>query len=298
MVVADTQCLTGKRIAVTGAGRGLGAAYARLAGRHGARVVVNDIDVDEAEAVAAQIVAEGGIAVADGSDIATWDGAQRVTRACLSAFGGIDGLINNAAIFWMAEPADDDPDALRRMIEVNLMGTAFCGMAAARAMMAQGTGGAILNVTSGAQSGSGRMTAYGATKGGIASLTYGWALDFAPHGIRVNAISPLAFTRTAQSIEPLLHKDKPPESVAPVAVYLLSDLSASINGQVVFVSGDEIALISHPAVALPTATRANRESVDAVACVFDEVLAQHQLPVGRSRQSIEVVWQSDEFTVR
>lgn len=289
--------LSGKAVVITGAGRGLGAAYAMQAARHGARVIVNDIDGDEAQSVVAAIRAEGGAAVAVASDISDPDGALAPIDACQREFGTIDALCNNAAVFWMASPLDEEPAAFRRMIEVNLIGTAYVGMAAARAMAAHGRGGAILNTVSGAQSGSPGMASYGASKGGVAALTYSWALDLAPHGIRVNAISPQAHTRTARSIDPDLHRDKPPERCAPAAIYLLSDLAKEVNGQVVFVVGDELALVSHPGVVMPSLHSCDW-SVETIAQAFAQDLAERQMPVGRSRQEISIVSASDSFDAK
>ena len=289
--------LANKAIIITGAGRGLGAAYARACAAEGARIVVNDIDRDEAEAVAAEIRAAGGEAIADGSDVADWDGATAMVATCVATFGGIDGLCNNAAIFWMASPLNEDPAALQRMVSVNLVGTAYAGMAAARAMAAQGRGGVILNTVSGAQSGSPDMAVYGATKGGVASLTYSWALDLAPHGIRVNAISPQAHTRTAIAIDPDLHRDKPPEGCAPAMIYLMSDLAKDVNGQVVFVVGNELALVSHPAIIMPSQENP-AWTVAAIDEAFSSDLGARQLPVGRSRQYVNVVATSDRFEVK
>ncbi|EEF25644.1 N-acylmannosamine 1-dehydrogenase, putative [Ricinus communis] len=197
----------------------------------------------------------------------------------------------------MANLLDEDPERFRRMIEINLIGSAYVGMAAARAMVAQGRGGAILNTVSGAQSGSPGMSSYGASKGGVAALTYSWAIELASHGIRVNAISPQAQTRTARSIDPMLHHDKPPERCAPAAVFLMSDLARDVTGQVVFVVGDELALVSHPAVVLPSQHNA-AWTVESIAAAFRDDLALRQMPVGRSRQRIEVVSASDSFDAK
>jgi len=288
--------LTGKAVAITGAGRGLGAAYARLAAAHGAHVLVNDIDALEAEATAAAIREAGGRASVQVCDISDWDGAQAVVAACIQAFGAIDGLVNNAGVSSLGDPLEQDVADIRRMVEINLLGSAYAGLAAARAMAAQGHGGAIVNTVSGAQCGSAGMAGYGATKGGVASLTYGWALDLARHGVRVNAVSPLAFTRQATALHPDLHRDKPPEVVAPAVVYLLSDLSRGVNGQVVFVNGQEMALMSHPAISMPSVRRA-RWTVEAVADAFAGDLAHRQAPVGRSRQEIKVLLQSHNLDV-
>lgn len=282
--------LEGKAIVITGSGRRLGAAYARLAAREGASVVVNGVDGGAARAVAEEICSEGGVAIATPGDVSTWDAACGLIDSCVKAFGQIDAVCNNAAVFTMATPFEEDPETFRRMIEVNLIGTGYVGMAAARAMMAQGTGGAILNTVSGAQSGLLEMAPYGASKGGIASLTYTWALDMAVHGIRVNAISPRAATRSARVVHPDTNKDFPPEGVAPLAVYLMSDQSARFNGQVFMATGGEVALMSHPAIVAPSVWMPGLDPWEA-GQVVEEGLAHRQMPIGRSVQKIEIVEQ-------
>ncbi|MEV0129756.1 SDR family oxidoreductase [Dactylosporangium sp. NPDC050688] len=246
--------LSGKAVVVTGAGRGLGAAYARLAAAEGAAVLVNDVDADLAEAVAAQITAAGGRALAAAGTIGTWDGAGAVVARCVEAFGAIDGLVNNAGIFRLAHPAEQDPDEFRAVVEVNLLGTAYCGLHAIRAMLAQGSG-SVVNVTSGTHAGTAAMGAYGASKGGVASLTYCWAADLAGTGVRVNAVSPNAHTRMADTFEAYLgvaaqsqNIGKSPEQNAPAVIYLLSDAAAALHGQVVRIDGDELSMMSHPVV--------------------------------------------------
>ncbi|GIH67967.1 SDR family NAD(P)-dependent oxidoreductase [Sphaerimonospora thailandensis] len=273
--------LTGKAIVVTGAGRGLGAAYARLAAAEGASVIVNDVDGEAAASIAAEIGAIG-----DDSDIATWEGAGRLIEACRSAYGRIDGLVNNAGIFHLAHPREQDPAEFRRMIEVNLLGTAYCGLHAIRAMLGQPGGGSVVNVTSGSQAGSAAMGAYGASKGGVASLTYCWAADLAGTAVRVNAVSPNAHTRMADTFERYLGErargqnvGKSPATNAPAVVYLLSDAAAGIHGQVVRVDGDELSLMTHPGVAMP-AVRMPAWTVAAVAAAFDDELARRQQPLG------------------
>jgi NAD(P)-dependent dehydrogenase (short-subunit alcohol dehydrogenase family) len=283
-----TGFLAGKAVVVTGGGRGLGAAYAELAAVHGAAVVVNDVDLDEARAVSARIGAAGGRAVADGSDIATWDGAGALVTHCVDAFGAIDGLVNNAGIFRLAGPQSQDPEEFRAVVEVNLLGTAYCGLHAIRAM--RGRGGSIVNVTSGAHAGSADMGAYGASKGGVASLTYCWAVDLADSGIRVNAVSPNARTRMAEAFERHLgaraqgqNMRKSPERNAPVVVYLLSDLSAAVHGQVVRIDGDELSLVCHPAV-LGAGQHNPQWTVESVAAAFEADLAGQLQPLGLTRR--------------
>jgi NAD(P)-dependent dehydrogenase (short-subunit alcohol dehydrogenase family) len=223
--------------------------------------------------------------VPDGSDIATWVGAGAVVETCVREYGAIHGLVNNAAIFRLADPHEQDPDVFRRVIEVNLLGTAYCGLHAIRAMLAQGSG-SVVNVTSGAQAGSKAMAAYGASKGGVATLTYCWALDVAGTGVRVNAMSPNAHTRMSEEFERYLgagargqNSGKAPELNAPAVVYLLSDASAGVNGQVVRVDGDQLSLMTHPAVLEPALSRP-QWTVESVAAAFADDLAGRQQAIG------------------
>jgi NAD(P)-dependent dehydrogenase (short-subunit alcohol dehydrogenase family) len=265
--------LDDKAVVVTGAGRGLGAAYARLAAAEGAAVVVNDVDEALASGVVDEIRAAGGQAVADGNDIADWDGAGALIQRCRTEFGAIDGLVNNAGIFRLADPRAQDPAEFRAVIEVNLLGSAYCGLRAIRAMLDRGCG-SVVNVSSGAQAGAAAMAAYGASKGAIASLTYCWAMDLAGTGVRVNAVSPNGHTRMADEFERYLgdrghgqNLGKAPELNAPAVVYLLSDAAAEVTGQVVRIDGDELSLMTHPAVLEPPA-RSPQWTVDEVAAAF------------------------------
>lgn len=281
--------LAGKAIVITGAGRGLGEAYARLAVAEGASVVVNDVD---GEAVA-RVAAELG-AIADDSDVATWEGAGRLIDTCRRAFGRIDGLVNNAGVFRMADPREQDPAEFREVLEVNLLGTAYCGLHAIRAMLAQPHGGSVVNVTSGSYAGSPAMAAYGASKGGVASLTYCWAADLADTSVRVNAVSPNAHTRMAEAYERYLgarargqNIGKPPATNAPAVIFLLSDAAAGITGQIVRVDGDELALMASPQLAGPP-VRMREWTVEAVASAFAEELAARRQPVGLRRLAAPV----------
>ena len=130
--------LEGKAIVITGAGRGLGEAYALHAARAGACVVVNDIDGEQAEAVADRIGRCGGRAVASAQSVRDPDQASGVVERCLAEFGKVDGLVNNAALNYGALPWDEDVDVARELIEVNVLGVLYCGIAAARVMHTQG----------------------------------------------------------------------------------------------------------------------------------------------------------------
>ncbi|MER7008684.1 SDR family oxidoreductase [Dactylosporangium sp. NPDC000555] len=283
-----TGFLDGKAVVVTGAGRGLGAAYARLAAAEGAAVVVNDVDADLAGAVVAEIRAAGGRAEAAAGSVATWEGAGAIIGACVDAFGAVDGLVNNAGIFGLAHPSEQDPADFRAILEVNVLGSAYCGLHAIRAMLPRGTG-SIVNVTSGAHAGSAAMGAYGASKGAVASLTYCWAADLEGTGVRVNAVSPNAHTRMADVYEAYLgdaargqNVDKSPDRNAPAVVYLLSDASAGLHGQVVRLDGDELSMMAHPTVQ-GTGTHDPSWTVGAVAAAFAAGKVGPLSPVGLHR---------------
>lgn len=285
--------LEGKAVAITGAGRGLGEAYAKLAAAEGARVLVNDIDRDEAHRVAELLRDAGAEAEADTSDISTWDGARELVRQCVDRFGAVNGFVNNAAIFHMASIDDEDEARIRRAVEVNILGSTFCGLLALRQMRAQGAG-SLVNIVSGAQAGIFAMSTYGATKGAAASLTYAWALETAGTAVRVNAASPIAQTRTSSLMVDFMRnlgRDVPveisPESNAPIVGYLLSDLSSDINGQVVRIQGGEVSLLTHPASLHPSLVRDSWTITD-VAQAFDESLRAKQMPLGMHSYQLEL----------
>jgi NAD(P)-dependent dehydrogenase (short-subunit alcohol dehydrogenase family) len=275
-----TEPLTGKRVVVTGAGNGLGRAYARYLGAQGVRVVVNDIDPAKAEAVAGEVAAAGGEARAIGCSVADWEDAARIVELCIAEFGAIDGLVNNAGVHWVAEPWLGEEASIRSMISVNLMGAVFVGVHAMRQMVKQGHG-SIVNITSTSQFGLTKRGVYGATKGGLASLTYSWALDLAEHGVRVNAYSPQA--------ETALIKDKPfpgalptPDENAPLVGYLLSDLSANLTGQVIARRFDKLVVMSHPELTDFSAP-AEAETIETIHGQLGPVLRVGLQPIGDPR---------------
>ncbi|MFD1051399.1 SDR family NAD(P)-dependent oxidoreductase, partial [Kibdelosporangium lantanae] len=142
----------------------------------GAAVVVNDIDGDLAERTAENIRSQGGRVVASSHTVADPAEAQAIVNLCVREFGKVDGLVNNAGLNYEAFPWDEDIDQVRELVEVNVLGVMYTGIAAARQMRAQG-GGSIVNVSSGAHLGQRKLGIYAASKGAVASLTYSWALD-------------------------------------------------------------------------------------------------------------------------
>jgi NAD(P)-dependent dehydrogenase (short-subunit alcohol dehydrogenase family) len=277
---ARTASLTGKRVIVTGAGNGLGRAYASYLGAHGASVVVNDVDPAKAETVAEEIAAAGGKARAIGCSVADWDDAARIVELCIAEFGAVDGLVNNAGVHWMEEPWLEEEAPIRSMISVNLMGAVFVGVHAIRKMVKQGRG-SIVNITSTSQLGLSRSGVYAATKGGLASLTYSWAIDLARHGVRVNAYSPQAETAIVAS-KPFPGDLPTPAENAPLIGYLLSDLSADLTGQVVARRGNRLVVMSHPDLTDFSASAAP-ETIDALHEQLGPVVRAGLQPIGDPR---------------
>ncbi len=244
--------LDGKNAVITGSGRGLGRAYALAFTAAGAKVVVNDVDKEQAESVAAEIKAAGGAAVANGDSVFPYDSAGKIIQACVDSFGSIDILINNAgnlrdrtALNMTVEEFDD-------VTNVHIKGTFYCGQHAMRLMRDQGHG-VILNVTSGAHHGNFGQTNYAGSKGAIASMTYTWALELPSRGIRVNCLAPAAQTRMSGSIPerpdrtgsggPAINSA---DMAAQAAVFLASDEADWVHGQVFRMAGESIAIMEQP----------------------------------------------------
>ena len=177
--------LRGKRALITGAARGIGLAFAEAYLREGAEVVIGDVNTAAAEAAAARI---GATAVA--LDVTRQDSIDSAF-AHMEATGGIDILVNNAAVFDLAPIVGITRDSYDRLFSINVAGTLFTLQAAARLMIAQGRGGKIINMASQAgRRGEALVAVYCATKAAVISLTQSAGLNLIAHGINVNAIAP------------------------------------------------------------------------------------------------------------
>jgi NAD(P)-dependent dehydrogenase (short-subunit alcohol dehydrogenase family) len=273
--------LSDKRIVVTGAGAGLGRAYAVYASANGASVVVNDLDATAAAAVADEITAAGGTALSIGCSVADWAAAENIVDLCVSSFGGIDGVVNNAGTHRVERPWLADEDTIRSILTVNVMGAVFVGVHAMKRMVKQ-RHGSIVNITSSAQLGLTQLGVYGASKGALASLTYSWAIDLREHGVRVNAYSPVAETAMTVGSPIPLTGIPTPEQNAPIVGYLLSDLSADVTGQVIQRRGDALVVMTHPDLS-GFAGSADADTIDGLHAQFGPVLRSGLQPVGDPR---------------
>ncbi|MCG2621233.1 SDR family oxidoreductase [Arthrobacter sp. I2-34] len=254
--------LEGLVAVVTGAGRGLGREHALLLAKEGVKVVVNDLGgasdgtgatATPAEEVVAEIKAAGGSAVANGDDIATADGAQRVVDTALEAFGGLDILVNNAGILRdrvLVNLEEGDWDAV---VKVNLRGTFLTTRAAARYWREESKAGrqrqaAVVNTSSeSGVFGNPGQANYAAAKGAVATLTQVAAKELERYGVRVNAILPQARTRlTAATFGDAVSAKGDgsfdrwdPANVSPFVAYLSSP-DCELSGEAFIVGGSRV----------------------------------------------------------
>jgi NAD(P)-dependent dehydrogenase (short-subunit alcohol dehydrogenase family) len=279
-----TGLLAGRTIIVTGAGRGLGRAYARQCADAGATVVVNDLDPVTAAETVDGIIASGGAALACVGATNEPGFGDELVRAAIDAGGRVDGIVANAGIISPRSIFDETFENAARQIDVNVMGVIEPVMAAAKAMRAHRTEGSIVLITSGARCGVAGMPTYGASKGAVASLCWGWALECEPFGIRVNALSPVARTEMFPQPGDTTSDPFPPETIAPAVVYLLSDLSRSITGQILRFTGDVLGLHPAPIGMSASATRSEGWTVEDIATAMDHELAPGLAYVGLGPQ--------------
>ncbi|WP_137285582.1 SDR family NAD(P)-dependent oxidoreductase [Halorussus salinisoli] len=181
---------------VTGSSAGIGAAIAKRFAAEGANVVTNSRSRDRAEETAEAIRATGGDAVAIESDVTDYDAMEALVEATVEKFGSLDVMVNNAGVTSIGPAEDVDPDDWQRIIDVDLTGVFFGSQLAGRQMIEQGSGGSILNISSimGDLGLHGRAP-YCAAKAGVNNLTRTLAVEWAPHGVHVNALAP-GFVKT------------------------------------------------------------------------------------------------------
>jgi len=242
---------------VTGAGSGIGAAVAHELARHGHHVIVTDVDVASAIETASAI--EG--AEAQGLDVTDPNSSQALVESIVAQHGRLDVWVSNAGISKMQNFIDVSQADLRRTFDVNTYGVFYCGQAAARAMIALGSPGAIINTASMAAKAGGVpfLSDYVASKFAVLGLTQAMAYELAPYGIRVNCVCPgfvatamqtreLAWEADLRGVEPdavrqmwidatPLGRLETPEDVAKVVAFLASDAAGFLTGEAISVNG-------------------------------------------------------------
>lgn len=256
--------LSGKVAHVTGAGAngGIGHAIAVAMAQVGADLLVTDIDLEGAQQTAEEVAALGRRVVACRCDIGSPEEIASAFVELDRAFGRIDILVNNAYTGCRARPEDVSLEEWRRVMRVNLDGTFLCSQEAGRRMIRQASGGSIINLSSIAGSsalGRGNFV-YSVSKGGIIQFTRELAVEWAPYGIRVNAIQPAqTLTPAVKAIfrDPRLSAERTrqrmlegiplgrfgePEDIAKAAVFLASDAADFITGHILPVDGGNLAL--------------------------------------------------------
>jgi 3-oxoacyl-[acyl-carrier protein] reductase len=239
----------GKVALITGGGRGFGKAFGHSLTEAGAHVVLVDVDGEAAEQAAAEIAAAGGRATAQVGDVTSEADMARIVEATQAELGGIDILINNAGLHsqeYSYPMAELGLEKVRRLFEVNVMGTILCTMAAVPAMTRR-SGASIVNISSSAAYPSGG--AYGVSKLAVRGLTIAFARELAGEQIRVNAIAPgLIFTDTIraelnpQSVGWVMSQQFTPvegeeADIVEMMRYLVSDKAKFITGETFRVSG-------------------------------------------------------------
>ncbi|WP_304170322.1 SDR family NAD(P)-dependent oxidoreductase [Phenylobacterium aquaticum] len=243
--------LNGKVAIITGAGGGLGEAYAKLFAKEGASVVVNDLGGSRdgsgagtsaaAQKVVDEIVAAGGKAVANGDDVSTMEGGENILKTALDAFGQVDILVCNAGILrdkTFANTTEADWDLV---VKVHLKGTYCCVMPVWKWLKDNGKPGSIVmtSSTSGLYGNFGQSN-YGAAKAGIYGFMRVLSIEGRKYGIRVMGLAPGAFTRMTSDLPGRQGREPDPmslpENIAPGVLYMVSDLAADHTGKVLGVS--------------------------------------------------------------
>jgi NAD(P)-dependent dehydrogenase (short-subunit alcohol dehydrogenase family) len=263
---------------VTGAGGGLGRGYALELARRGARVVVNDLggardgsgSSDAAEAVAEEIRAAGGTAMASGASVTNQEQVEAMVGRARSEWGGVHILINNAGILRDKSFAKMTMDDFRLVVEVHLIGSAYCTKAVWEGMREQAYGRILMTSSSTGLFGNFGQANYGAAKLGLAGLTKTLHLEGAKYNIRVNSLAPTAATRMTEDIlPPEMLAAFNPENVVPAALFLVSDEAPS---NMIVGAGGGVVQASYITLTRGYALPENGRTVEEVAANWERII--------------------------
>lgn len=249
----ETRLLEGETAVVTGGQSGIGRAIARRYADEGANVVIGDIQKeprDADRATAAVIESDGGEALFVEADVRDYDDVENLVDTAVSEYGSIDIMVNNAGILQQTLLHETSADEWTKLMDINVKGVFFGSKAALSHMIDQEDGGNIVNISSISGSiGRGEAPAYCASKGAVTMLTRQNAIDYGPHGIRVNAVGPggtltsMVHDTMSDERREYLEDQTPlrrlanPDEIAKVATFLASDLSSYVNGHVLIADG-------------------------------------------------------------
>jgi 3-oxoacyl-[acyl-carrier protein] reductase len=248
--VTDAFRLDGRAAVVTGGGGGLGADMCRALAAAGARVAVAGRTQESIDAVRDRVRADGGHAISVRADVSSKDSIEAMADAAVRELGGVDVLVNNAAIYPRRAWTEIDEAEWDSVFATNMKGYFLCARACYPSMVERGHG-RIINLTSITFFGGWSMLlSYVSTKGGIVAFTRALARELGPEGVTVNAISPGAFPTDAEKIHPdpegysswvleqqAIKRRGTPEDIGNLAVFLASDASSFITGQLFQIDG-------------------------------------------------------------
>jgi NAD(P)-dependent dehydrogenase (short-subunit alcohol dehydrogenase family) len=241
--------LDGKVAIITGAGNGLGEAYAKLFAKEGASVVVNDLggardgtgaDVSAAQKVVNAITAAGGKAVANGDDVSTVRGGENILQAAIDNFGTVVILVCNAGILRDKTFANTSEEDWDKVVKVHLKGAYCCALPVWKWMKDHGGGSMVLTSSTSGLYGNFGQTNYGAAKAGIYGMVRVMSIEGRKYNIRVMGLAPGAYTRMTSDLPGRKDREPDPlslpENVAPGVLFMVSDLAAEHSGKILGVS--------------------------------------------------------------
>lgn len=284
--------LDGKVVIVAGGGRGMGAATARNLGRHGVKVIVNDLGTsmlgegeskEPAEKIASEIEANGGEALAHFGDISAFEYTQGLVEDALETYGRIDGAVNFAGIRRPGSSFERSADDWDEVIRVHMRGHFALyrelvghwheldeaeGLESERSFLCVSSSTALGETVP--------EVNYGAANAGILGMMRTANLEIAEHNIRINALFPGAFTRFYEHLSkedrPFQPEEMPPEKVAPIVGFLMSDAAAGISGEMIRTQNDLIGRIAPPGYDHQLAFKEGGWTVEAIAERYDETI--------------------------